>query len=147
MVKGPAFLVSAKWIALVAFVSGICGCGIVKSAHTASRDYNQRKIPVDPPGKTGGTRFDQQVSGGELYTLHCGRCHNARPMGERSFAMNQVALAHMRNFAGLTGEEYRKLMHYFRRWHGVGPATPDVPPSPKRFFYEQPIEELQPDEA
>jgi hypothetical protein len=47
----------------------------------------------------------------------------------------------MREPAYLAGKEYRQLMLYMCRWHEIGPPTPDVPPSPKRFFFSQPISE------
>jgi len=50
----------------------------------------------------------------------------------------------MRTQAYLTGDEYRKLIHFIRRWHDLGPAFEEVEDSPKRFFYSQPISELKP---
>jgi hypothetical protein len=52
----------------------------------------------------------------------------------------------MRVRANLTGKEYAKLMEFLRRWHDVPPPNPPVEPSPKRFFYSQPIAELRPQE-
>src|SRR5262249_54916177 len=56
-----------------------------------------------------------------------------------------VALTHMRDQAYLTGKEYRQIMYFLRRWDNVGPATPPVEPSPKRFVFSQPISELRGD--
>lgn len=95
-------------------------------------------MPNEAPNEATGLKYDQRVDGGTLYKQHCSRCHNARPLSERSFAQNEVSLAHMRDFAGLTGEEYRKIVQYMRRWHGVGPPTPDVEAAPKRFFFNYP---------
>lgn len=114
------------------------GCAGPFSAHTWSRDYGLRKMPNDSPNEAIGMKYDQRVDGGTLYKQHCSRCHNGRPLGERSFAQNEVSLAHMRNFSGLTGDEYRKIVQYMRRWHGVGPATPDVESTPKRLFFNSP---------
>lgn len=136
-----------KTLALaVMSLSLLTGCADLRSAHTWSRDYGLRRMPVDAPageydGLSGNGRplkYDEATDGGTLYKQHCFRCHNGRPLAERSFSQNEVSLAHMRDFSGLTGEEYRKILHYMRRWHGVGPATPDVEPSPKRFFYDHP---------
>ena len=114
------------------------GCAGPLSAHTWSRDYGLRRMPADAPNGRASLSYDQRVDGGTLYKQHCSRCHNGRPLSERSFAQNEVSLAHMRDFAGLTGEEYRKIVQYMRRWHGVGPATPDVEPAPKRMFFDDP---------
>ena len=49
----------------------------------------------------------------------------------------------MRDQAYLTGREYRQIIHYLRRWHDLGPPTPDVGPSPKRLVFPQPVAELR----
>ena len=95
-------------------------------------------MPNEAPNESKGLKYDQRADGGTLYKQHCSRCHNARPLSERSFAQNEVSLAHMRDFSGLTGEEYRKIVQYMRRWHDVGPATPNVETSPNRFFFNDP---------
>jgi hypothetical protein len=65
-------------------------------------------------------------------------------LAERPFASYQNAATHMRVVAGLTGKEYAKLMDFMRRWADVPPPNPSVDPSPKRFFFGQPIAELRP---
>jgi len=80
-----------------------------------------------------------------LYKYYCGSCHNARPLGERPFSNYHVAVTHMRSQAYLTGEEYRQIIVFLRRWQDLGPATPPVKPSPKRMIFSQPIAELRKD--
>ena len=87
------------------------------------------------------------MAGGRLFQLYCGSCHNARPLGERPFSNYQVAVAHMRDQAYLTGKEYRQIIHFLRRWDDVGPPTPAVQPSPKRLVFSQPISESRGAEA
>jgi hypothetical protein len=74
--------------------------------------------------------------------MYCSSCHNARPLAERPFSNYQNVIQHMRVRANLTGEEYAKLMAWLRRLQGV--PTPELheAPSPKRFFFTQPIPEL-----
>src|SRR4051794_20023836 len=113
------------------------------SAHTISRNYGLRKdLPFDAPGPHAAAE-DDRVAGGRLFQLYCGSCHNARPLGERPFSNYQVAVAHMRSQAYLTGKEYRQIIHFLRRWDDVGPPTPSVRPSPKRLVFSQPISELR----
>src|SRR5262249_24233308 len=106
-------------------------------------DYNYRDVPVDPPRER-GCQFDDYTHGGKLFAMYCGACHNARPLGERPFSNYEVAMAHMREQAYLTGKEYRQLIHFLRRWQDIGRPPPDVEPWPKRFFSSQPIPELRP---
>jgi hypothetical protein len=139
-----------KW-KLALLVSGVAGCALLvgcwssaPSAHTHSRNYSYGEAPVDPPGCS-GTQFDDVTGGGKLFKLYCGQCHNARALAERPFANYEVAVAHMRDSAYLTGKEYRQIIHFLRRWHDVGPPTPDVEPSPKKLIFDRPIPELRSD--
>jgi hypothetical protein len=113
------------------------------SPHTISWNYGLREdLPIDPPGLPPKAE-DDCVNGGRLYKLYCGSCHNARPLGERAFSNYHVAVAHMRSQAYLTGKEHRQIIMFLRRWHDIGPPTPPVEPSPKRFVFSQPISELR----
>jgi hypothetical protein len=125
-------------------IASAIGCE-TPSANTFSRNYGLRgDLPVDAPGPHPEAE-GECTDGGRLWRQYCGSCHNARPLGERPFANYHVAIAHMRDQAYLTGEEYRKIIMFVRQWQGVGPATPDVDPSPKRFEFSQPIAELRPE--
>ena len=123
-------------------MSHFYGCNY-DSAHTYSQNYSLTDIEVDPP-KPKHT-FEDRVTGGELFKLYCSSCHNGRPLSERDFRSTEAAMSHMRTQAYLTGVEYRKLMHYVRRWHNLGPPIPERHDLPKRFFYAQPIMELAPE--
>jgi hypothetical protein len=130
------------WGLLLA-AAACAGCWMAPSAHTVSRNYGLREdVPVDPPDCHTGD-CQSCLEGGRLYKYYCGSCHNARPLSERPFSNNEVTLAHMREQAYLTGREYRQLLHFLRRWSDLGPPTPDVEPSPKRFFFSQPLNELR----
>src|SRR3954447_9038621 len=129
-------------VAVAVALALVGGCG-TPSAHTLSRNFGLRgEVQVDPPRRRTGAE-DDCVAGGRLYKLYCGSCHNARPLGERPFSNYQVAVAHMRDQAYLTGKEYRQIIHFVRRWDNVGPPTPALQPSPKRLIFSQPISELR----
>lgn len=91
--------------------------------------------------------YEDALSGGRVFSMYCGACHNARALGERPFASYENAINHMRVRANLTGEEYRKLMAFLRYWDDIPPQTPPVEPSPKRFIFSQPVSELRPEPA
>jgi hypothetical protein len=130
--------------AVAASLSFAGGCE-TPSAHTTTRDFGLRKdLPVDPPGPDSHDEIDC-AEGGQLWKQYCGSCHNARPLGERPFSNYHVAISHMRSQAYLTGEEYRQIIAFLRRWQDVGPATPRVDPSPKRLEFSQPLSELRGD--
>lgn len=133
-----------RWCVLggLAVLAG-AGCWTVPSAHTVSRNYSFGDAPVGPPGDGHHGHYDDCVAGGKLFKMYCASCHNARPLSERPFSNYEVATAHMREQAYLTGKEYRQLIHFMRRWHDVGPPTPDVEPSVKKMTFSQPIPELR----
>jgi hypothetical protein len=133
--------IAVGWtLAVAVALAFVGGCGI-PSAHTISRNYGLREdVPVDPPREP-GAYADDCAAGGHLFKLYCGSCHNARPLGERPFNNYQVAIAHMRSQAYLTGKEYRQIILFLRRWDNVGPPTAPTPPSPKRLIFSQPVSE------
>jgi hypothetical protein len=88
--------------------------------------------------------YEDSLEGGQVFSMYCGYCHNAPSLAERNFANFKNVATHMRIRANLTGKEYAKLMEFLRRWHDVPPPLPPVEPSPKRFYFSQPISELQP---
>jgi hypothetical protein len=94
------------------------------------------------PG-AGGESFEGGLTGGEVFSMYCNQCHNARALAERPFANYQNVAAHMRVRQNLTGVEYAKLLQFLERWHDIPSPTPPVEPSPKRLIFSQPIAELR----
>jgi hypothetical protein len=90
------------------------------------------------------------LTGGQIFTMYCGSCHNARILADRPFSSYQNVAAHMHTRANLTGKEYAELLVFLRRWADVADVPPPHPPeepSPKRFIFSQPIPELRPEAA
>jgi hypothetical protein len=134
-----------RWLGTLAAAATLAVAGGCEtpSPHTISRNYGLRgDVPVDPP-RPHSEAADDCAAGGRLFRLYCGSCHNARPLGERPFSNYEVAIAHMRDQAYLTGKEYRQIIHFLRRWDNIGPPTPATEPSPKRLIFAQPIAELR----
>lgn len=121
----------------------VAGCHELQTALTSAGPVPaplQREGPVAiPPGH----KYDETVTGAHLFDRHCATCHNPRPLSERPFFSYKPVLTHMRTVAVLTGEEHRKILDFLRHWHDMPPPHPPVEPSPKRFFFAQPIPELQ----
>jgi hypothetical protein len=104
-------------------------------------------LRMPSPEKEGETcdRYEDSLTGGQVFTMYCSYCHYAPSLAERPFSNYKNVAAHMRVRANLTGKEYAKLMEFLRRWHDVPPPHPDtVEPSPKRLIFGQPIPELRP---
>ncbi len=123
--------------------AGLLGLGVIGCVHSPI-DLTQGPAPwrMQRPGEDAKT-FEDSLTGGEVFSMYCNQCHNARALGERPFANYQNVAAHMRVRAQFTGEEYEKLMTFLRRWHDIPQPTPPMDPSPKRLIPDQPISELR----
>ncbi len=128
---------------VAALVLAIVGCQTTP-ADTSSYAQGPAPLRMPSPAANVCVSYEDSLTGGQIFSMYCGYCHNARSLAERPFSNYQNAAAHMRGRANLTGEEYAKLLAWLRRWHDVPPPHPAIEPSPKRFFYSQPISELQP---
>jgi hypothetical protein len=87
--------------------------------------------------------YEDSLTGGKIFSMYCGACHNPRSLAERPFSNYKNVSQHMRVRGNLTGKEYAKLMAWLRRWHDVPPPNPPVEPSPKKLTFSQPIAELE----
>lgn len=106
--------------------------------------FSRGPAPLRDPGPTGeDCCYEQALQGHHVFEMYCAACHNARALAERPFSNYQNVTQHMRVRANLTGEEYAKLMAWMRRWHDVPAPEQREVPSPKRFFFSQPIPELR----
>jgi hypothetical protein len=107
-------------------------------------DYAQGPAPLRMPSPAkDGCCYEDSLTGGQIFKMYCGYCHNAPSLAERPYAQFRNVAAHMRVRANLTGKEYAKVLEFLRRWHDVGGPHPPVEPSPKRLIFSQPIAELR----
>jgi hypothetical protein len=131
---------SARLLVLIALALSTLGC------YSPPVDVSETPAPLRFRLKKGeqlSGNWEDEVTGGQLFSMYCGYCHNARAIGERPFSNYQNVLAHMRVRALMTGDEQAKIEAFFRRWHDVPPASGPLEPSPKRQIFSQPIPELR----
>jgi hypothetical protein len=132
----------------VALAALLLGAGALAGAGCTNTPVDLSRGPAplrEPPPDADGEPccFEEDLTGGQVFSLYCGYCHNARSLAERPFSNYKNVAAHMRARANLTGEEYAKLVAFLRRWHDVPPPNPPVEPSPKRLIFSQPTNELR----
>jgi len=107
-------------------------------------DLTKGPAPLRIPRPGGQPQsFEDSLTGGEVFSMYCNQCHNARALAERPFFNYENVIAHMRVRANLTGKEYEKMLAFLRRWHDVPAPTPPVDSSPKAVTFPQPIAELR----
>jgi hypothetical protein len=123
---------------------GVIGCyNTVPDYSTLARGPAPLQMPSPQRVADASCSYEDSLTGGQIYSMYCAECHNPRPLSERPFSNFKNVAAHMRVRANLTGKEYAKLMEFLHRWHDVPPPTPPDAPSPKRFIFGQPINELR----
>lgn len=59
-----------------------------------------------------------QLSGAELYSIHCNRCHPERYPTERTAAQWKTIMLHMRVRANLPAEQARTILQYLQENSG-----------------------------
>jgi hypothetical protein len=138
-----------RWLAgctlVVSGVLAVVGC---YNTPIDVSNFGRGPVPLREPSPTRDCDcYEDSLTGGQVFAMYCGYCHNAPQLSERPFSNFKNVAAHMRVRANLTGKEYAKLMEFLRRWHDVPPPNPEVAePSPKRLIFSQPIQELRPQE-
>jgi hypothetical protein len=120
---------------------------ITEGSRVSSTSFVKGPAPLrmpSPDQASGSDRFEDSLTGGDVFQMYCSSCHNRRPMSERPFANYRNVAAHMRTRANLTGKEFEKLVDWMRRVQDAPLPDPDTEPSPKRFTFSQPIAGLEP---
>ena len=135
------------WLAGSVLVAGglwaAAGC-LNTTPETSEHGRGPAPLRMPSPEKEGCDCYEDSLTGGQVFAMYCGYCHNAPALAERPFSNYRNVAAHMRVRANLTGKEYAKLMEFLRRWHDVPPPNPPQEPSPKRLTFPQPVQELRP---
>ena len=83
---------------------------------TASKTNSVGVIAGSPD--TGTAKVPRQLTGAELYSMHCNRCHAERYPTERTAAQWNTILLHMRVRANLPAEQARTILKYLQENSG-----------------------------
>jgi hypothetical protein len=86
------------------------GANFKASSEDANSTTNSVAIKVRPAHR--------QLSGAELYSIHCNRCHPERYPTERTAAQWKTILMHMRVRANLPAEQARTILKYLQENSG-----------------------------
>ena len=60
----------------------------------------------------------RQITGAELYSMHCNRCHPERYPTERTAAQWKTIMLHMQIRANLPGDQARMILKYLQENSG-----------------------------
>ena len=72
--------------------------------------------PVPPPAKS--TAIKHQLTGAELYSMHCNRCHPERYPTERTAAQWKTIMLHMQVRANLPVNQSKLILKYLQENSG-----------------------------
>ena len=67
---------------------------------------------------TGQAPVKKQLTGAELYSIHCNRCHAERYPTERTGAQWKTILLHMQVRANIPGQQARLILQYLQENSG-----------------------------
>ncbi len=74
-------------------------------------------VKGNPPGQK-AKPIKKKLSGAELYSIHCNRCHPERYPTERTAAQWKTIMLHMRVRANLPAEHARRILRYLQENSG-----------------------------
>jgi len=81
----------------------------------ATTNYVAAKAGSPAAGPAGGKK---QITGAELYSIHCNRCHPERYPTERTAAQWKTIMLHMQVRASIPGSQARLILQYLQENSG-----------------------------
>jgi hypothetical protein len=90
------------------------------SAEPGSGAPTQTNSTPASAGSSGapGTAAKQPLTGAELYSIHCNRCHPERYPTERTAAQWKTIMLHMQVRANIPGAQARQILKYLQENSG-----------------------------
>jgi len=96
-----------------------CGATLALASNARSQDTTTNSVPASPKASAAvPEKPKHQLTGAELYSMHCNRCHPERYPTERTAAQWKTILLHMRIRANLPAEHARIILKYLQENSG-----------------------------
>lgn len=89
-------------------------------------------MPFALPNKGFSEEKQQELSGSELWSQNCGRCHNFRGIHEFDDAQWEVIVSHMRSVGNIPGKEARAILKFLQQGNNP-PSEPILKVVPKKM--------------
>ena len=106
----PSSLKSRLWtgagVAVLGALLYALSSVFVPGAGAKAEKKTEKRVETKPEKK--------KLSGAELYSMHCNRCHPERYPTERTAAQWKTILLHMRVRANLPAEQARTILKYLQ---------------------------------
>jgi cytochrome c5 len=100
-------------------VSGLAAslCSAQSTSVAQPANTNSAPVTVSPPAAA-TVKLKTQLSGAELYSMHCNRCHPERYPTERTAAQWKTIMLHMQVRANIPAEQSRQILKYLQENSG-----------------------------
>ncbi|MGZ4965499.1 MAG: hypothetical protein ACXWC8_23340 [Limisphaerales bacterium] len=101
-----AWLLLRRSLAATITVICIASCAFLDRVEAKGADVKGAEKQIEKPVK--------KLTGAELYSMHCNRCHPERYPTERTAAQWKTILLHMRVRANLPAKQARTILTYLQ---------------------------------
>ena len=108
------------WGALALVAAGLFGPGLTpvqsqpaSKGDSASSPTNAVELKAKAPD-TKPAKIKKQLTGAELYSMHCNRCHPERYPTERTAAQWKTIMLHMQVRASIPVEQSKLILQYLQ---------------------------------
>ncbi len=81
---------------------------------TASPPAATNTVPSTAATDTAKSDLHKKITGAELYSIHCNRCHAERYPTERTAAQWKTVMLHMQVRASIPGSQARLILQYLQ---------------------------------
>jgi len=100
-----------------ALVAGVIAA-IVSIGPVAGSRADESKVGASSPTNAVVAVAKPQLTGAELYSIHCNRCHPERYPTERTAAQWKTIMLHMQVRASIPGKQARLILQYLQENSG-----------------------------
>ena len=107
-----------KTFAALAAVWLTGGLATTLSADEPKTDASTNAVAVKASSPASANAAKPQLTGAELYSIHCNRCHPERYPTERTAAQWKTIMLHMQVRASIPGKQSRLILQYLQENSG-----------------------------
>ena len=107
-----------KTFAALAAVWLTGGLASTLSADEPKADVSTNAVAVKASSPTSAKAAKPQLTGAELYSIHCNRCHPERYPTERTAAQWKTIMLHVQVRASIPGKQSRLILQYLQENSG-----------------------------
>jgi hypothetical protein len=117
-VRARVFLAIGLAVAMFLVMAPSASSDEAKTDSATAKPEKQSQSAKSEPTAKPAPIPARKLSGAELYSMHCNRCHPERYPTERTAAQWKTILLHMRVRANLPAEQARTILKYLQENSG-----------------------------